>query len=126
MPKPKKGESKKKYVARCIPEVIGEGKPPKEAAGKCYGMYDFYKRKKKKGKKNESFIFPKFSELTNENFKNIFIGELSQKDLDFLDSLKLSKDQQIELTRIIREYGDDRHDSGFTEGQDSIKDSIGY
>ena len=45
MPKPKKGESKKKYVARCIPEVIGEGKPPKEAAGKCYGMYDFYKRK---------------------------------------------------------------------------------
>lgn len=64
MPKPKKGEKKQDYVSRCIPEVIGEGKPPKEAAGKCYGMYDFYKKKKKKGKKkNESFHFPTFTEF---------------------------------------------------------------
>ena len=64
MPKPSKGESKKDYVSRCIPIVIGEGKPPKEAAGKCYGMYDYYKKKKKKGKKkNESFHFPTYSEF---------------------------------------------------------------
>lgn len=68
MPKPKKGEKKQDYVSRCIPEVIGEGKPPKEAAGKCYGMFDYYskssnKNRKKKGKKNESFHFPTFSEF---------------------------------------------------------------
>ena len=46
MPKPTKGEKKQHYISRCIPEVIGEGKPPKEAAGKCYGMFDYYKGKK--------------------------------------------------------------------------------
>jgi len=72
MPIPKKGEKKKDYISRCIPEVIGEGKPPKEAAGKCYGMFDYYKGKKgkkgkngkkKKGKKNESMKVPTFSEF---------------------------------------------------------------
>jgi len=67
MPKPSKGEKKKDYISRCIPIVIGEGKPPKEAAGKCYGMYNFYK--KKKGKKNESLThLPKFSEFIKENY----------------------------------------------------------
>lgn len=43
---------------------MGEGKPQKEAIGKCYGLYDYFKKKKKKkGKKNESFVFPKFSDL---------------------------------------------------------------
>lgn len=67
MPKPTKGEKKQHYISRCIPEVIGEGKPPKEAAGKCYGMFDYYKgkkgKKKKKGKKNESMKVPTFSEF---------------------------------------------------------------
>lgn len=68
MPKPKKGEKESNYISRCIPMVIGEGKPPKEAAGKCYGMYNFYRKKKgkKKGKK-QSFEFPKFSSFINEN-----------------------------------------------------------
>jgi hypothetical protein len=64
MPTVKKGEKKKNYISRCIPIVMGEGKPQKEAIGKCYGLYDYFKKKKKKkGKKNESFVFPKFSDL---------------------------------------------------------------
>jgi len=33
MPEPRKRESQKKYVDRCIPQVIKEGKTQKQAAG---------------------------------------------------------------------------------------------
>jgi len=39
MPKPKKGEPKKKYVARAIPEMIEEGLKPNQAAGKAFGWW---------------------------------------------------------------------------------------
>jgi len=88
MPKPSKGESKKDYVSRCIPMVIGEGKPPKEAAGKCYGMYDFYKKKskKKKNKKNESLTLPKFSEFITENV----IQEPIKENLKFFGLVEIN------------------------------------
>lgn len=49
MPKPKKNESEKKYVKRCIPQVIKEGtaKKPSQAAAVCHSMYDRSKKKKK-------------------------------------------------------------------------------
>lgn len=41
MPTPKKGESEKDFVARCIPYVMKEDDKlsQKQAAGKCYGIY---------------------------------------------------------------------------------------
>lgn len=40
MPKPKKNESKKAYIARCIEYCVKkEGLTKKQAAGKCYGMW---------------------------------------------------------------------------------------
>ena len=41
MPKPKKYESEKKFLSRCIPVVIGEGKAKdnKQAAAICYNMF---------------------------------------------------------------------------------------
>lgn len=40
MPKPKKGESKKDYVSRCIPIMIDkEGRKPDQAAAICYSIY---------------------------------------------------------------------------------------
>jgi hypothetical protein len=51
MPRPKAGESKQDYIARAIPEMLGEGRPLKEAQGRAFGFWDTYKGKKKKVKK---------------------------------------------------------------------------
>lgn len=48
MPKPKKTESKKDYIARAIPMMIHEGRPLKEAQGRAFGFWDTYRGKKKK------------------------------------------------------------------------------
>ena len=51
MPKIKKGEPRQKWVNRCIPAVIKEGgKSQEQAAGQCYGMYD-YAQEKARGKR---------------------------------------------------------------------------
>lgn len=53
MPKVEKGEPKQKFVNRCIPAVIKEGKTREQAAGQCYGMYDYAQeraRRKRRGK----------------------------------------------------------------------------
>lgn len=40
MPSPKKGESEKDYLKRCIPEIISEGKyENKQAIAICYSKY---------------------------------------------------------------------------------------
>jgi len=48
MPKVKKGESRNKYVGRCVGEVMKEGKSQRQAVGKCEGMYTYSKKKRKK------------------------------------------------------------------------------
>lgn len=48
MPKPIKGESRQKFVNRCIPAVIKEGKDRDAAAGQCYGMYDYAHEKRRR------------------------------------------------------------------------------
>jgi len=52
MPSPKKGESRSKFVSRCISTIRHEGdkRPTREVAGQCFGMYDH--AGKKGGKKN--------------------------------------------------------------------------
>lgn len=40
MPIPKKGESKDKFMERCIPILINEGKQPNQAIAICSSMYD--------------------------------------------------------------------------------------
>lgn len=49
MPKPSKGETRSKFVSRCISHIRGkEGDkaPTSEVAGKCFGIYDHWKKKK--------------------------------------------------------------------------------
>jgi len=49
MPKHIPGETKKKWMARCIPYVIKEeGLAPKHAVAKCSGMWDQEQKKQKK------------------------------------------------------------------------------
>lgn len=39
MPQPRKSESSKDYISRCIEDLIkNEGKTQEQAAGQCYGM----------------------------------------------------------------------------------------
>lgn len=38
MPKIRKGESTKNFVKRCIPQLIMEGKPQRQAVAICYSM----------------------------------------------------------------------------------------
>lgn len=47
MPQPKRGESQKKYIARCIPTVLHEGttKDSKQAAAICFSMWKQHKKK---------------------------------------------------------------------------------
>jgi len=47
MPKVKPGESQSKYVSRCVPYVMKEGKTQDQALGKCYGMFR-HKRKSRR------------------------------------------------------------------------------
>lgn len=50
MPTPAKGESRSKFVSRCIAHIRrkeGSKAPTREVAGKCFGIYD---HKKKGGK----------------------------------------------------------------------------
>lgn len=44
MPTPKKGESKSKYMSRCVPVVVGEGKTQDQAVAQCSGMFDNRKK----------------------------------------------------------------------------------
>lgn len=40
MPTPRKGETRKDWMARCVPAVIREGKDPDEAVAQCSSMWD--------------------------------------------------------------------------------------
>ena len=40
MPKPKKGEKRKDFMLRCVPEVIAEGKERKQAVAICSSYYE--------------------------------------------------------------------------------------
>lgn len=52
MPTPKKNESEKDYMSRCISTLMHEGKPQKQAIAICYSM--FREAKRGKGKKDVS------------------------------------------------------------------------
>ena len=43
MPTPGENESKSDYIARCVKEVMGEGKDRDQALGQCYGMWREHK-----------------------------------------------------------------------------------
>jgi hypothetical protein len=46
MPKPLPNETKEEYIPRCISYVIkNEGAEQKQAAGKCYGLWDYFNKK---------------------------------------------------------------------------------
>lgn len=45
MPNLKPGESKTDYISRCVKEVMKEGATQEQALGKCYGMYNNFKKK---------------------------------------------------------------------------------
>jgi len=48
MPTPRKGESKSKFVSRCIGVVKGENSKltDKQASGRCYGIWDEHQKRK--------------------------------------------------------------------------------
>lgn len=52
MPSPKSGESRRDFMKRCIPYVMGEGAAnTSHAAAKCHGIFDqWIKRRKQKGR----------------------------------------------------------------------------
>lgn len=39
MPKPRKGETQDKFIKRCIPQIINEGKPSKQAVAICHSLW---------------------------------------------------------------------------------------
>jgi len=47
MPTPRKGERRKPFMERCVPEVIAEGKDADQAVAQCTSMFDNRNKKKK-------------------------------------------------------------------------------
>jgi hypothetical protein len=45
MPKPRKNESQESFIARCVTQVIREGKEQQQAVAICYSMWNEYKGK---------------------------------------------------------------------------------
>jgi hypothetical protein len=69
MPSVKPNESKDKYMSRCVPMLIKEGKSQKAAIGQCYGMYKSkWHRKKTKASLNEPFEEPTWEEHEKNGF----------------------------------------------------------
>ena len=48
MPIPRKGEKRNKFVSRAIKVLIKEGLSQRQAIGKAEGMFNYYKKKRKK------------------------------------------------------------------------------
>lgn len=46
MPMPKSGETRSKYIARCVRVVVAEGKDQKQAVAKCHGMWRQHHKRK--------------------------------------------------------------------------------
>jgi hypothetical protein len=51
MPNPRQGETKDKFMSRCIPMVMAEGKPQAQAIAVCSSLWD--RRGKKEDDKKE-------------------------------------------------------------------------
>ena len=58
---PKKGETQKEFLARCIPFFVDEGKPQDQAVAICYSMW------REKDKSDESKIIKKFDKYLDED-----------------------------------------------------------
>lgn len=60
MPKPRPNETKNDYISRCIEQVVGEGKPERQAIAICESMWtnrnkmSAYEKALKDLKKDES------------------------------------------------------------------------
>ena len=39
MPKPRENESREKFISRCVPIVVEEGKPQKQAVAICHSIW---------------------------------------------------------------------------------------
>lgn len=72
MPSVNPKESEKKYVSRCIPVLIKEGKSADQAAAICHSMY---KQSKKRKESKGDFSEPDF-EKENDMDGIIFLSNL--------------------------------------------------
>jgi hypothetical protein len=95
MPEVKPGESRKDYIARCVPVVMKEGLDNKAAEGKCEGTWDSYVKK---------------SALTNEGL---------HKALDIAIPYVEGKIQHLEKEERINKAL-----AGLTEFRDEMKRDI--
>lgn len=40
MPTPRAGETRDEFIGRCIPEIVGEGKPQDVAVATCFSLWE--------------------------------------------------------------------------------------
>jgi len=48
--------------------------------------------------------------------RNTFYFIYDEKDIEFLKSLKLTDEQNANLSRLIENYGQDKYSEGYTDG----------
>ncbi len=70
MPTPKKGESKKDFIERCVPKLINEGKPTEQAVAICSSMYE-----KSKADEMDLIMDIEVCKEYSVEFKAIFDGQ---------------------------------------------------
>jgi len=75
MPEPKKGETEKDFLKRCIPDLIHEGRPQKQAIAICYSIYrrkGTEEKSPKPEKKSNSSDKKNKSKLTRKQLANAY------------------------------------------------------
>lgn len=68
MPDPKKGESKKDYMKRCVPHLKGEGKDQDQAVAVCLSMWD-RRNEGIRGAITSHMSFEEATKRANENWR---------------------------------------------------------
>jgi len=101
MPEHKKGESRKDWMNRCVPYVIKrEGLSPKNAAGKCGGMYDQWKKKQHKKQhsdlqEDDIMVYGKYEQGKYYSFKfDSFDGYGESTEFNYVEFVEKATSQK--------------------------------
>ena len=110
MPEPKKGESQKDYIARCIPTVMNEGttKDNKQAAAICFSKWKQHHKNAKGSPELESFA---------ESLSDY----LSEAKKDKKDNKNKDKDEEKESKKEENSETQDEEDKEDKEEQKKNK-----
>lgn len=87
MPKPRSGESKSDYMSRCVPEVVGEGRPQDQAVAMCNAYWE-----EKDVSKTETIVnFSKYDDEKQIAYGEVYVPMVPDSQGDFMTADEIEK-----------------------------------